>query len=180
MDNTEDNNKKRRFLFIDKSSFGKFSFYVILLTAVLFCLAAGVSYMYSHSLIKKEAIRSASAEIKAANLEIENILTGISTAVDNMAMDVQWAVSSGTNSNTVIEEVSRRIVKNNTYIVGCRIAFKPYYFENKKYYSIYSSQDSIDGKADSISTKPVVIDQSRCLHCGRCAETCPMQTIEKR
>ncbi len=159
MDNTEDNNKKRRFLFIDKSFSGKLSFYVILLTAVLFCLAAGVSYMYSHSLIKKEAIRSASAEIKAANLEIENILTGISTAVDNMAMDVQWAVSSGTNSNTVIEEVSRRIVKNNTYIVGCRIAFKPYYFENKKYYSIYSSQDSIDGKADSISTKQVGSDE---------------------
>ena len=25
-----------------------------------------------------------------------------------------------------------------------------------------------------------VIDQHHCLHCGRCAETCPKQTIEKR
>ena len=25
-----------------------------------------------------------------------------------------------------------------------------------------------------------VIDQQHCLHCGRCAETCPKQTIEKK
>ncbi|MEI3167212.1 MAG: 4Fe-4S binding protein [Lachnospiraceae bacterium] len=26
----------------------------------------------------------------------------------------------------------------------------------------------------------MVIDQHHCLHCGRCAETCPKQVIEKR
>ncbi|MCC8163078.1 MAG: 4Fe-4S binding protein [Lachnospiraceae bacterium] len=31
-----------------------------------------------------------------------------------------------------------------------------------------------------MSTNPTVIDQSRCLHCGRCAELCPEQAIEKR
>ncbi|MCD7858088.1 MAG: 4Fe-4S binding protein [Clostridiales bacterium] len=35
-------------------------------------------------------------------------------------------------------------------------------------------------KCIDISTKPVVIDQSRCLRCGRCVEICPKQTIEKR
>ena len=35
-------------------------------------------------------------------------------------------------------------------------------------------------KCIDITKTPVVIDQSRCLHCGRCAETCPKQTIEKR
>ncbi len=35
-------------------------------------------------------------------------------------------------------------------------------------------------KCIDISVKPVVIDQNRCLHCGRCAETCPKQVIEKR
>lgn len=35
-------------------------------------------------------------------------------------------------------------------------------------------------KCIDITTKPVVIDQHRCLHCGRCAETCPKQAIEKR
>ena len=35
-------------------------------------------------------------------------------------------------------------------------------------------------KCIDITTKPVVIDQHRCLHCGRCAETCPKQVIEKR
>ena len=35
-------------------------------------------------------------------------------------------------------------------------------------------------KCIDITKKPVVIDQHRCLHCGRCAETCPKQIIEKR
>ena len=35
-------------------------------------------------------------------------------------------------------------------------------------------------KCIDITTKPVVIDPHRCLHCGRCAETCPKQIIEKR
>ena len=35
-------------------------------------------------------------------------------------------------------------------------------------------------KCIDITTKPVVIDQHRCLHCGRCAEACPRQIIEKR
>ena len=35
-------------------------------------------------------------------------------------------------------------------------------------------------KCIDITRKPVVIDQHRCLHCGRCAETCPKQVIEKR
>lgn len=35
-------------------------------------------------------------------------------------------------------------------------------------------------KCIDITSKPVVIDQNHCLHCGRCEQACPMQTIEKR
>lgn len=35
-------------------------------------------------------------------------------------------------------------------------------------------------KCIDIMKKPVVIDQKRCLHCGRCAESCPKQVIENR
>ena len=35
-------------------------------------------------------------------------------------------------------------------------------------------------KCIDILRKPIVIDQHRCLHCGRCAEVCPKQIIEKR
>ncbi|MCC8079784.1 MAG: 4Fe-4S binding protein [Oscillospiraceae bacterium] len=35
-------------------------------------------------------------------------------------------------------------------------------------------------KCIDIAQKPVVIDQNRCLRCGRCAEICPKRTIEKR
>ena len=35
-------------------------------------------------------------------------------------------------------------------------------------------------KCIDITQKPVVIDQHRCLHCGRCMEICPRQAIEKR
>ena len=35
-------------------------------------------------------------------------------------------------------------------------------------------------KCIDISTKPVVIEQEHCLHCGRCLETCPTGAVEKR
>ena len=35
-------------------------------------------------------------------------------------------------------------------------------------------------KCIDITRIPVVIDQHQCLHCGRCAETCPKGTIRKR
>ena len=35
-------------------------------------------------------------------------------------------------------------------------------------------------KCIDITKKHVVIDQHRCLHCGRCAESCPARAIEKR
>ena len=34
-------------------------------------------------------------------------------------------------------------------------------------------------KCIDISTKPVIIDQHHCLHCGQCAEACPKQAISK-
>lgn len=35
-------------------------------------------------------------------------------------------------------------------------------------------------KCIDITQKPAVIDRHHCLHCGRCAEACPKQVIEKR
>ena len=35
-------------------------------------------------------------------------------------------------------------------------------------------------KCIDITRIPAVIDQHQCLHCGRCAETCPRGTIRKR
>lgn len=35
-------------------------------------------------------------------------------------------------------------------------------------------------KCIDTTQRPVVIDQHQCLHCGRCAETCPVQAIEKK
>ena len=32
-------------------------------------------------------------------------------------------------------------------------------------------------KCIDITKKPAVIDQHHCLHCGRCAETCPARAI---
>ena len=37
-----------------------------------------------------------------------------------------------------------------------------------------------EGEYFDISRIPAVIDQHQCLHCGRCAETCPRGTIRKR
>ena len=35
-------------------------------------------------------------------------------------------------------------------------------------------------KCIDVSVQTAVIDKHHCLHCGRCAEVCPKQVIEKR
>jgi len=56
-----------------------------------------------------------------------------------------------------------RVYEVGNECIGCKLCFS------------VCPQKCID-----ITRIPAVIDQHQCLHCGRCAETCPRGTIRKR
>ncbi|MCD8331467.1 MAG: 4Fe-4S binding protein [Oscillospiraceae bacterium] len=71
-------------------------------------------------------------------------------------------------------------VTRDSFVIGQPEAVVSGYFVGDKCIGCKLCYSVCPQKCIDISTKPVVIDQSRCLHCGRCAEICPKQTIEKR
>lgn len=71
-------------------------------------------------------------------------------------------------------------VTRDSIVIGQPQTVESGYFVGEKCIGCKLCYSVCPQKCIDISTKPVVIDQSRCLHCGRCAEICPKQTIEKR
>lgn len=132
-----------------KNSFAaRMSFAVICLTALLFIGASVAVSVYSRKLIQKEAISNASNLLKSTNLEIENVLLGVSVAIDNLAEEVEKAVEQGDRKR--LYELTRKVVEQNEHIIGSDIGLEPYYFPDTKYFSPYSFQ-----KGDTITTEQV-------------------------
>ncbi len=137
--------------FFKKYSFAaKLSFYIILLTALLFIGSILIVSFYSHKLIRDEAIRNAFNQLKSVNLEIDNVLIGVSVAVDNLSDEVRREALSINNRDKLFE-ITKKIVSQNPHIIGSCIALEPYYYPDTKYFSPYSFKVS----KDSINTSQV-------------------------
>lgn len=126
------------FLDITRSFAAKMSFYVILMAGLLFVASSVFVSYYSRSLIKDEAIRNAFNQLKSVNLEIENVLQGVSVAVDNMEDEIRRAVMKGPANKDEVYRLSRLLVEKNVNIIGCDIALEPYYYPSQKYFAAFS------------------------------------------
>lgn len=71
-------------------------------------------------------------------------------------------------------------VTRDSIAIGGAAAPRPGYFVGSGCIGCKLCDSVCPQKCIDITNKPVVIDQRHCLHCGRCAETCPKQVIEKR
>lgn len=141
---TEDTSRPR----IKNSFAARMSFSVIALTAVLFIGTSVTVSIYSHNLIHQEAIKDATSLLKSTNLEIENVLLGVSVAIDNLADEVEMAIQQGDREH--LFELTRKVVSQNKHIIGSDIGLEPYYYKDSKYFSPYSFQ-----QGDSIVTTQV-------------------------
>lgn len=121
---------------INTSFSARLSFYVIALTAVLFVGAYVTVSIYSRKIIKREAVRNAANQLKATNLEIENILFGVSVAIDNLSEEVEEEAMNGNREK--LFDITRKLVQQNEHVMGCDIALEPYFFPDTKYFSPYS------------------------------------------
>ena len=71
-------------------------------------------------------------------------------------------------------------IRRDSIVIGHEQAVQTGYFVGSGCIGCKLCYSVCPQKCIDISQKPVVIDQHRCLHCGRCAETCPKQIIEKK
>lgn len=129
----------------------KLSFYILLITILIFLATFFIFYMFASRTIRESASNRATHLLEITKLKIENVFTAVRTVPENLL----WAVVEQEDVDPdSLYPYTRRILENNPCIFGTATAFEPYYFKEKGYYfSPYSYRDG-----DTIGTKQLGTD----------------------
>ena len=122
---------------------------VLILTVML-----GVIFYYSHQTLRREAVRKAGESVDATILRVDNVLLSVEQAAGNF----YWQMMAHLDDTDHLWTCSRRLVESNPNIMGCAIAFKPYYYPDKELFMAYVHRMSYDSpelvEAETFGLKP--------------------------
>lgn len=128
-----------------KSFSTRLSLNVLLIVTILFVIVMGIVAVSSHMLISDEAKRSASNILKATILDVEKTLQ----TVESTVKDASWLAKENDKDEEYLYHITRKVVEENTYIIGSAIAFDSCYFEGRHFFSPYSYEDPETGELKS-------------------------------
>ena len=100
----------------------------LLLTGALF-----VMFHYSREALRQEAMHDAEHTLEGTSLHIDNILLSVEQTAGNFYYDLMRHMDEPDR----MEDYCRELVMSNRYIVGCAIAFKPYYYPARETFMAY-------------------------------------------
>ena len=116
----------------------RLSFYVILAVTVFVLAATTVATLGLRTVLKKDAIEKTSLVLNDLKGDVDNILSEVQTAADNMA----WVVKENLDNPDYMYTITGRLVETNPYIIGSTVAFVPDFYKSKGYYyAPYSYRD---------------------------------------
>ena len=93
-----------------------------------------MSYV-SRKSVWNEAVQRATQVLENSELRLTRILDDVEQTADN----VEWLVYRHLDSPDTLFEYTRNALQGNSDLIGCAIAFEPYYFDGQEYFSAYSS-----------------------------------------
>lgn len=120
---------------IAESFSARLSLYVTLIAAAVFLVAFGIFFFYARQLVEQEAIQRAGSLLSNTVQRIDNTLHAVEVAVDNSV----WAIGENLSDPDSMYAVTQRFLVVNPVVVGCAVAFEPYYYRKKGvFFSPYS------------------------------------------
>ncbi len=123
----------------------RLSLLVTFMATLVFLVALGYMAIVSRRAVREEAIAHATELLNTTTLRVNSILEKVIIATDN----IEWLVKRHMDAPDSMYVYSKRILMNNPDLIGCSIAFEPYYFKEKgHYYSVYSMR-----KGDEVFTE---------------------------
>ena len=128
-----------------KSFSTRLSLNVLLIVTILFVIVMGIVAVSSHMLISDESKRSASNILKATILDVEKTLQ----IVESTVKDATWLAKENDKNEEYLYHITRKVVEENSYIIGSAIAFDSCYFEGRHFFSPYSYEDPVTGELKS-------------------------------
>lgn len=117
-----------------KSFSSRLSLFVLLIASGLMLGVAILLGLFSSSSIRQVSRNMAQQHLNRSILEIEQVITEVERAVDNL----DWVVLQNLDDEKFLYQVTQEIVQANPNIVGSAIAFEPGYYKGRKYFSPYS------------------------------------------
>ena len=111
----------------------------VLITAALMLQISGlVQYFFARNGIRTEVRQRAVTELRAKNLEIQNVITSVESAINNM----QWALNLSTVHPDSVYSVLQYIIEQNPIIWGCAMGFEPDYYPSRgRWYEPFVGHD---------------------------------------
>ena len=119
--------------YVRQSLAARLSFWVFASVVVLFMAALGIMFYYSRLAVKEEAIEKASQTLEGTMLRVGNTLHEVEVAANNM----KWLVEQHIDEPDSMFVFSRKILENNPHLIGCSIAFDPFFYEEWGQYFSY-------------------------------------------
>lgn len=108
----------------------------VVLTAAFIFLAAQLYVSYvSRKSVWNEAVQRATQVLENSELRLTRILDDVEQTADN----IEWLVYRHLDSPDTLFEYTRNALQGNSDLIGCAIAFEPYFFEDQEFFSAYSS-----------------------------------------
>lgn len=111
----------------------RLSLKVVFAIALLLTSALVVMFHFSRESLRDEAMKDAEYTLEATSLHIDNILL----SVEQTSGNYYWDLMRHLDQPERMEDYCRELVLSNRYIVGCAIAFKPYYYPAHEHFMAY-------------------------------------------
>lgn len=100
---------------------------MLIIAAVMIQVSGAVQFFFARNGIRKEVDVRAQSEMRMKSLEIQQMLSGVESAVDNINSMLEWTIEHPDNIYPFLEE----FVKCNPNIQGAALAFEPDFFPDK-------------------------------------------------
>ena len=136
--------------FINKTLSVRLSLMVVSAMALLLIASLMVLFFFSRRSLKEEALQTATRTLDGTTQRIDNILLGVEQASGNIYLNMIKHL----DRPDMMEAYCRRLVMANGCINGCAIAFKPYFYPERKYFISYAYR--VDSDSLAYSEQPVV------------------------
>ncbi len=131
---------------IKKNFASRLSLYVLLISAGLMIAVTVWLSIIAASVLRQNARERVQLTLDNMILEIENVLTEVERAVDNL----DWVVTKNLDDEEYLYDLTREMVSANANVIGSAVAFEPGFYKGRYYFSPYTYIGDVSGELHTI------------------------------
>lgn len=113
----------------------RLSIWVVLFAALIYTVTQIYVSDTARRSVRKEAIQGATQILENTVLRMNSIIEDVELSADQL----EWLVYRHLDSPESMLEYSRNAVNGKDFLTGCSIAFEPWFFKDRQYFSAYTS-----------------------------------------